>query len=109
MTVPFVYEIRDNSCNSCRAFVVVRVFTPRPRQLDGAAHLRYRRVSQRCGQSPLAITIDSVVETGKTPAESHFRSCPNARRSPPVTARPVHPAAIASTNQTTRHYLPRGI
>src|SRR5207247_9034807 len=53
--------------------------------------------------------IDSVAEIGKTPGGAHFRSCLIARRSPPVTANPVHPAAIASANQTTRYYLRFGI
>src|SRR5438477_11579611 len=93
-------------------FVAIRiicVFTPRPPKLDGAAHLRYRQVWQRCGRFPLAIRIDSVAEIGRTLVGSHFRSSTSVRRSPPVTARPVRPAAIASTNQTTLHYLPRDI
>src|SRR5204863_8679881 len=83
--------------------------TPRLLQIDGAAHLLYRQVSQPCGQFPLAITIDSVAEIGKRPAGAHFRPCLSARRSRPVTASQVHPVAVASTNQTRRRYLPSGI
>src|SRR5262249_35792503 len=54
-------------------------------------------------------TLGNVAEIGKTPGAAHFRSCLIARRCPPVRARLVHPAAIASMNRTTRHYLPRGI
>src|SRR5882724_11835902 len=88
---------------------VIRVFTPGPPQLDGAAHLRYRQAWQRCGQFPLAITVDSAAEIGETPAEPHFQSCLAAQQYLPVTANQVRPAAIASKNQTMQCCPPSGI
>src|SRR5438876_2328541 len=67
------------------------------------------RRSDRVSKFPLALATDSVAEIGKTPAGSHSLSSPSVRRSPPVTMHPVHQAAIALTNQTTRYYLPPGI
>src|SRR5436190_22142911 len=48
----------------------------------------------------------SVVETGGTPAEPHFQSCPIARQPPSEEARLVPPAAIALANQTSLRCLP---
>src|SRR6476659_5696453 len=53
--------------------------------------------------------LGNAAEICKTPAGPHFRSCAGARRSPPVTANPVQPAAIPLMNQTTRHYPLRDI
>src|SRR5262249_21619775 len=63
-------------------------------QLDNAARFRYRRESQRCGQFPRAITIDSFAEIDGRPAKRRFRSSQVALRWLRATAPPVRLQAI---------------
>src|SRR6266481_7153229 len=86
-------HIRDNSWNSCRAFVYF-MSTPESRQSDNATRLQYRRESQRYEQFPRAITIDSFAEIDGRPAKRRFRSSQVAPRCPPATAPPARLPAI---------------
>src|SRR5436305_11223921 len=84
----WISSIRDNSWNSCRAFVYF-MSTRESQQSDNATRFRYRRESQRYEQFPRAITIDSFAEIDERPARRRFRSFQVAPQYPPATAPPV--------------------
>src|SRR6266478_6032909 len=71
---------------------------------DAVARLRYRWQWLPCDRSLRATKVDNAGETDGRLAGVHYPSCPTAMRSPLVTVLPVHPAAVASANQITRHY-----
>src|SRR6266542_4928131 len=81
----WISRIRDSWWNSCRAFVYF-MSTRESQQSNNATRFRYRRESQRYGQFPRAITIDSFAEIDETPAKRHFRSFQVAPRYRPATA-----------------------
>src|SRR5216110_1003469 len=89
----WISRIRDNSWNSCRAFVYF-MSTRESQQSNNATRFRYRRESQRYGQFPRAITIDSFAEIDERPAIRHFRSFQVAPQYPPATASPARLPAI---------------
>src|SRR5207247_9950524 len=103
----WISSIRDNSWNSCRAFVYF-MSTRESQQLDNAARFRYRRGSQRYEQFPRAITIDSFAEIDERPARQRFRSSQVAPQYPPATACPARLPAIDERNRTTPRYLAYG-
>src|SRR4029077_19129876 len=80
-----ISHIRDNSWNSCRAFVYF-VSMPGPQQSDNATRFRYRQASQRYEQFPRAITIDSFFEIDGRPEKQRFLSSRVAPRYPLVRA-----------------------
>src|SRR6266480_36354 len=88
-----ILVIRDNSWNSCRAFGYF-MSTRESQQSDNATRSRYRRESQRYGQFPRAIMIDSFAEIDERPARRHFRSFQVAPQYPLATAPPARLPAI---------------
>src|SRR2546429_8692166 len=84
----WISSIRDNSWNSCRAFVYF-MSTRELQQSDNATRFRYRQEAQRYGQFPRAITIDSFAEIDGRPAKRRFRSSRVAPQYPPATAPPA--------------------
>src|SRR5206468_9439552 len=89
----WISSIRDNSWNSCRAFVYF-MSTRESQQSNNATRFRYRRESQRYEQFPRAITIDSFAEIDERPAKRHFRSSQVAPRYRLATVPPARLPAV---------------